>query len=313
MDAGTHERVASLFVAKARLCQCLKFHCSPSRLAFDDAMSSSSHSEALTSEICALVSTSQCLGHWQRSLPDNCKYLPGLATGTGRRAESQSAIFLSCAVLSMLSNTISVVLHRRWLTTTRRAPCSWPLEDDTLRRRQLDAARRISDVAGDIHARGLTTFVPTTAALAAVTSSAVVHVQELNSKTKANKDDALEGYRRCMRVLRSMQGASKAAEVARTALNHALVESLNVVRTLRSGDGHPPPASSLVPEHQALSSPKHDSTTVLTPLSFELDCALTSKDLVFADDARAHPGDMQVGLEGLGDSFTEQPLEYPVA
>lgn len=243
-DRGKRDRLALLCVAKAELCRCLRYY-APfhfSVFAENGAGGAAADAELLATSApdndAEFSSCLQGLLTWYGSLPDTCRHHPA-ASRVGEDDDA-SVVVLHGAVLHMIFYAALVGLHRACLASMLNRPGASPFEVEMSKNRMQHAAAQISDAADDLHTAGLDHLLPP-AGITVVVAAAVVHLLEVKGRIQVDRAKALEGYRRCLRALQSLQDMYVAADVAREAMEWGFLDDFpGLVEVLTASETEPP-------------------------------------------------------------------------
>ncbi|KAJ4263291.1 hypothetical protein NW762_006109 [Fusarium torreyae] len=159
----------------------------------------------------------QKMTNWRESLPNCCRYKAPSSI------ESISAIAVHHTVLHMLFQALMLLTHRSTLSVSQHGPnCTADEEEANVG--ILDAAIRISHMAGEVHETGLDSFLPASS-LSAVLPAIAVLLQKVGDGEQRQISICKEGFIRCLEVITVMENIYEPARLARDAITWAIPES----------------------------------------------------------------------------------------
>lgn len=214
-DVPHQRRLATMFIEKVKLCQCL------GRVLFAQYSPSNHNFGATDKTTITLVPReaseaevdrcSQKLDAWVSGLPKDAQFIPPKSQ---HLSEGEKVLLLHSAMLRMIYHATCSALHRpQALIFGRKAHSTskqtkWTI---TARQKMQDAAAGTTEIAHGLNRLGLTKFLPASG-LTVVLPAAVVHITNLTSSNPAVRDESTWNFCRCIEVLNKLKDIYPAAD-----------------------------------------------------------------------------------------------------
>ncbi|KAL1967802.1 hypothetical protein VTN77DRAFT_2491 [Rasamsonia byssochlamydoides] len=214
-DVSHQRRLATMFIEKVKLCQCLGrvlfAQYSPSNHNFG-----ATHKTTITlvpreASEAELDRCSQKLDAWVSGLPKDAQFIPPKGQHLN---EGEKILLLHSAMLRMIYYATCSALHRpQALIFGRKAhPTSKMMKWSTVSRQKMqDAAAGTTEIAHGLNRLGLTKFLPASG-LTVLLPAAVVHLTNLTSSNPAVRDESRWNFHRCVEVLNKLKDIYPAAD-----------------------------------------------------------------------------------------------------
>ncbi|KAM0276456.1 hypothetical protein ACHAQH_006721 [Verticillium albo-atrum] len=228
-DIAMQQELASMCVAKAKLCICISHMLKAQysvlirdKMRPDNTVNSTmmlfpnkklDNFESVTSVDLELMA-------WAEALPQTCQYRPltPLDVKNGR-----STLAVQRTLLHMVYYTTISALHRPQFlpSSPSQAPTASRQVQEMSRLRVRDAAMHITRMASELHQLRLEKFLPTTG-VTVILPAMIIHLLEMKNPVAQARDRASRGFRQCMRVMEKLREIYAAADYATGFLDAAL-------------------------------------------------------------------------------------------
>ncbi|KAM9884243.1 hypothetical protein VDGD_01318 [Verticillium dahliae] len=228
-DIAMQQELASMCVAKAKLCICISHMLKAQysvlirdKMRPDNTVNSTmmlfpnkklDNFESVTSVDLELMA-------WAEALPQNCQYRPltPLDVKNGR-----STLAVQRTLLHMVYYTTISALHRPQFlpSSPSQAPTASRQVQEMSRLRVRDAAMHITRMASELHHLRLEKFLPTTG-VTVILPAMIIHLLEMKNPIAQARDRASRGFKQCMRVMEKLREIYAAADYATGFLDAAL-------------------------------------------------------------------------------------------
>ena len=219
------------------------------------------------------------LTKWLERLPASCKYTKSTASEVEK---GRSTVVLQRTLLHMVYHTTVYALYRPHcsLPCRVRTPEVPMTVQDKSRLKVCGSASTITLLASELHHLRLDMFLPTTGATVIIAAMAT-HLLEMKSPLPEVQESAIQGYRRCSRVMNELRQTYAAAEYASTLMDTTFQEVM-IGLAARSASSPSPSSTdstsrSLGP---AIPSPPPDNAPYMTPAETMFSTAETCGDAV---------------------------------
>ncbi|KAJ5225050.1 hypothetical protein N7468_006275 [Penicillium chermesinum] len=213
-DRSHQKRLATMFIEKVKLCQCI------GRVLFAQYTPSQRQLGATDRTTVTLIPRQaseseftrcrQKLDSWLGGLPKEAQFIP--ASGNSQFRDGEDVLLLHGAMLRMLYHATSSALHRPWAANTTdqsKARVQWR---DTARSRMHEAATGITHIIQGLHNINLTRFLPQSG-VTVVLPAAVAHLSNSMSENPAIRESSLYNFHRCIHVLHCLKDMYPAANI----------------------------------------------------------------------------------------------------
>ncbi|KAM0573677.1 hypothetical protein ACHAP9_002116 [Verticillium nonalfalfae] len=228
-DIAMQQELASMCVAKAKLCICISHMLKAQysvlirdKMRPDNTVNSTmmlfpnkklDNFESVTSVDLELMA-------WAEALPQACQYRPltPLDVKNGR-----STLAVQRTLLHMVYYTTISALHRPQFlpSSPSQAPTASRQVQEMSRLRVRDAAMHITRMASELHHLRLEKFLPTTG-VTVILPAMIIHLLEMKNPIAQARDRASRGFKQCMRVMEKLREIYAAADYATGFLDAAL-------------------------------------------------------------------------------------------
>lgn len=229
-DITHQKRLASMFIEKVKLCQCigrvLFAQYSPSQRQFgatDRTTVTLVPRQASESEF---TRCSQKLDSWLSALPKDAQFIP---TSRSNFRDGEDVLLLHGAMLRMLYHATTSALHRPWAALSKEQSKSRVDRANTARTKMHDAAAGITHIIQGLNQLHLTRFLPQSG-LTVILPAAVAHLSNSMSDNPAVRESSMNSFQRCVQVLHCLKDIYPAA--------HTEFANLEAAIKLRSGNGN---------------------------------------------------------------------------
>ncbi|KAF5701109.1 cutinase transcription factor 1 beta [Fusarium mundagurra] len=219
-DSDSRSTLGRLFIELAGLCRLmdsfLQSYRSP-RIDDDDILLSCDYgtSESLNHRLDTIQKLSALkkqLTDWKNSLPQVSHYKSSTST------EFTSTIYLHYTVLHMTFQTLMLYTHRSTSIVAKQDRDYAGAEE--AKTGMIDAATKISNLAGDVIERGLCSFLPASI-LGGLVHATAICLQNARDKDEPRKQDSEEGLMQCLEVITIMEEIYEPAKMAKEAIERA--------------------------------------------------------------------------------------------
>lgn len=211
-DVSHQKRLATMFIEKVKLCQCigrvLFAQYAPSQRQFgatDRTTVTIVPRQASESEF---TRCSQKLDSWLSSLPKDAQFIP--ASKTNFR-DGEDVLLLHGAMLRMLFHATTSSLHRPWAANSKDPSKTGVEWRDAARKKMHDAAAGITHIIQGLNQLNLTRFLPQSG-VTVILPAAVAHLSNSMSDNPAVRESSISNFQRCIKVLHCLKDIYPAAE-----------------------------------------------------------------------------------------------------
>ena len=208
---ATQIKLATLCIAKARLCQCIG-HILSAHYVTLGAVSPGKDGNTLSTVMLfpkRLEQTDELqlcdreLVEWFQSLPTCCLYRK---LTPGNFDHSESSVIVQRALLHMVFLASVSALHRPYMLKSPETDSLrlWGMQQDISRKKVHEAARDIAKISFDLHNQNLDHYLPTSG-VAMLFPAIVIQLLNLKSRSDTVRVEALEMFGHCMQVVEKLQ------------------------------------------------------------------------------------------------------------
>ncbi|KAI1849559.1 hypothetical protein JX265_013624 [Neoarthrinium moseri] len=228
-DVLMQQQLASMCVAKAKLCLCISqmLKAQYSVLVRDTERPENTTNSTMMlhpkKQLDNLETVTECdlsLMAWAEQLPACCQYraLTQMDVRDGHRT-----IAVHRNLLHMVYYTTISALHRPQFlhASPLHAPTTSRQAQEMSRLKVRDAASQITRMAAELHQIKLEKFLPTTG-VTVILPAMIIHLLEMKNPLPHARDKAVRGFRQCMRVMERLRDIYAAADYAVAFLDAAL-------------------------------------------------------------------------------------------
>ncbi|CRL23322.1 Transcription factor, fungi [Penicillium camemberti] len=210
-DVSHQKRLATMFIEKVKLCQCigrvLFAQYTPSQRQFgatDRTTVTLVPRQASESEF---ARCGQKLDSWLSALPKDAQFIPK----SGKNFhDGEDVLLLHGAMLRMLYHATSSALHRPWtgpLKDQSKSRTDWR---NAARAKMNDAAAGITHIIQGLNHLNLTRFLPQSG-VTVILPAAVAHLTNTMSDDPAVRESSVDNFHRCIQVLHCLKDIYPAA------------------------------------------------------------------------------------------------------
>jgi hypothetical protein len=212
-DVSHQKRLATMFIEKAKLCQCigrvLFAQYAPSQRQFgatDRTTVTLIPRQASESEF---TRCSQKLDSWLSALPKDAQFIPA---SRNNFRDGEDVLLVHGAMLRMLYHATTSALHRPWATYSKDQSKSRLEWRNMARTKMQDAATGITHIIQGLNQLNLTRFLPQTG-VTVILPAAVAHLSNSMSDNPALRESSISNFHRCVQVLHGLKDIYPAAAV----------------------------------------------------------------------------------------------------
>jgi hypothetical protein len=210
-DVSHQKRLATMFIEKVKLCQCigrvLFAQYTPSQRQFgatDRTTVTLIPRQASESEF---ARCGQKLDSWLSALPKDAQFIP--KSGKDFH-DGEDVLLLHGAMLRMLYHATSSALHRPWATASKDQSKSRTEWRNAARTKMNDAAAGITHIIQGLNKLSLTRFLPQSG-VTVILPAAVAHLTNTMSDDPAVRESSVDNFHRCIQVLHCLKDIYPAA------------------------------------------------------------------------------------------------------
>lgn len=228
-DVLMQQQLASMCVAKAKLCLCISqmLKAQYSVLVRDSERAENTTNSTMMlhpkKQINNMENVTDCdisLMAWVEQLPACCQYraLTPMDVKDGYRT-----IAVQRNLLHMVYYTTISALHRPQFlhASPMHAPTTSRQAQEMSRMKVRDAASQITRMAAEMHQLRLERYLPTTG-VTVILPAMIIHLLEMKNPLIQARDKAVRGFRQCMKVMEKLRDIYSAADYAVAFLDAAL-------------------------------------------------------------------------------------------
>ncbi|KAK6189468.1 hypothetical protein LQW54_013239 [Pestalotiopsis sp. IQ-011] len=228
-DVLMQQQLASMCVAKAKLCLCISqmLKAQYSVLVRDSERAENTTNSTMMlhpkKQINNMENVTECdlsLMAWVEQLPACCQYraLTPMDVKDGYRT-----IAVQRNLLHMVYYTTISALHRPQFlhASPLHAPTTSRQAQEMSRMKVRDAASQITRMAAEMHQLRMERYLPTTG-VTVILPAMIIHLLEMKNPLIQARDKAVRGFRQCMKVMEKLRDIYSAADYAVAFLDAAL-------------------------------------------------------------------------------------------
>ncbi|RHZ67275.1 hypothetical protein CDV55_104358 [Aspergillus turcosus] len=211
-DVSHQKRLATMFIEKAKLCQCI------GRVLFAQYTTSQCQFGVTNRTTITLVPRqaseselarcSQTLDSWLSALPKDAQYIPASKTNF---KDGEDVLLLHGAMLRMLYHATISALNRPWAYSRDQSKSRLEIAK-TARSKMHDAALGITHIIQGLNQLDLTRFLPQSG-ITVIIPAAVAHLSNIMSNNPTVRETSLHHFQRCIHVLRGLKDLYPAADM----------------------------------------------------------------------------------------------------
>ncbi|PYI05686.1 hypothetical protein BO78DRAFT_370678 [Aspergillus sclerotiicarbonarius CBS 121057] len=213
-DASHQKRLATMFIEKAKLCQCigrvLFAQYTPSQCQFGVTTRTTISLVPRQASESELARCSQRLESWLSALPRDAQFIPASRTNFH---DGEDVLLLHGAMVRMLYHATTSALHRPWAFTSNKDQSKSRRElIQTAQSKMHDAAVGITHIIQGLNQLNLTRFLPQSG-VTVIIPAAVAHLTNSLSGNPATRETSIYNFQRCIQVLQGLQDIYPAADM----------------------------------------------------------------------------------------------------
>ncbi|KAJ5300471.1 uncharacterized protein N7443_005473 [Penicillium atrosanguineum] len=212
-DVSHQKRLATMFIEKAKLCQCI------GRVLFAQYAPSQRQLGATDRTTVTLVPRqaseseftrcTQKLDSWLSGLPKDAQFIP---QSKDNFRDGEDVLLLHGAMLRMLFHATTSALHRPWAAASKDQSKSRVEMRNTARTKMQDAAAGITHIIQGLNQLNLTRFLPQSG-VTVILPAAVAHLSNSMSDNPAIRESSISNFHRCIQVLHCLKDIYPAANI----------------------------------------------------------------------------------------------------
>ncbi|KAJ5121085.1 uncharacterized protein N7515_009046, partial [Penicillium bovifimosum] len=271
-DVSHQKRLATMFIEKVKLCQCI------GRVVFAQYTPSQRQFGTTTRTTVTLVPRQasesefarcgQKLESWLSALPKDAQYIP-----KSRKAfsDGEDVLLLHGAMLRMLYYATTSALHRPWTMASKDQSKSRSDWRNAARAKMNEAASGITQIIQGLNQLNLTRFLPQSG-VTVILPAAVAHLSNTMSDNPAVRESSVYNFHRCIQVLHCLKDIYPAADMEFANIEAAIKMQSGASSTFFQvmDYNNDAPATSLTtrkPSNVSISPPQADSIMSDTTVS----------------------------------------------
>lgn len=228
-DVLMQQQLASMCVAKAKLCLCISqmLKAQYSVLVRDAERAENTTNSTMMlhpkKQLDNLETVTECdlsLMAWAEQLPACCQYR-ALTALDGK--DGYKTIAIQRNLLHMVYYTTISALHRPQFlhASPMHAPTTSRQAQEMSRMKVRDAASQITRMAAEMHHLRIEKYLPTTG-VTVILPAMIIHLLEMKNPLTHAREKAVRGFRQCMKVMEKLRDIYAAADYAVAFLDAAL-------------------------------------------------------------------------------------------
>jgi hypothetical protein len=219
-DVSYQRRLATMFIEKVKLCQCLGrvlfAQYTPSNCSFGATQQTTITLVPRQASDAELERCSQRLDSWLSALPKDATFMPQPRQELG---DGENVLLLHSSMLRMTYHATCTALYRPRAASLSASKSATKMLT-TARQKMREAASDTADIVHGLNRLGLTKFLPSSS-LTVVTPAAVVHLTNLTSTNPHVRDESAWNFRQCIDVLNGLKDIYPAADYETACLQKA--------------------------------------------------------------------------------------------
>ncbi|KAL4917117.1 fungal-specific transcription factor domain-containing protein [Aspergillus aurantiobrunneus] len=261
-DASHQKRLATMFIEKAKLCQCigrvLFAQYTPSQYQFGLTTRTTINLVPRHASESELSRCSQRLESWVSALPRDAQFIPASKTNIN---DGEDVLLLHGAMIRMLYHATISALHRPWAYAPNKDQTKSRLElANAARAKMQDAAIGITHIIQGLNQLNLTRYLPQSG-VTVILPAAVAHLANSMSNDPTLRENSISNFQRCIHVLQGLKEIYPAAdmEVANIEAAVKAQSSTSALLKIMQFNGSPQPETQdLSRKTSFLSIPSHN-------------------------------------------------------
>jgi hypothetical protein len=212
-DVSHQKRLASMFIEKVKLCQCigrvLFAQYTPSQRQFGTTNKTTVTLVPRQASESEFARCGQKLESWLSALPKDAQYIPK----SGKTfCDGEDVLLLHGAMLRMLYHATTSALHRPWTMASKDQSKSRTNWRNAARVKMNEAASGITHIIQGLNQLNLTRFLPQSG-VTVILPAAVAHLSNTMSDNPAVRESSVYNFHRCIQVLHCLKDIYPAADM----------------------------------------------------------------------------------------------------
>lgn len=212
-DVSHQKRLATMFIEKAKLCQCigrvLFAQYTPSHRQFGTTNRATVTLIPRQASESEFTRCGQKLDSWLSALPKDAQYIPKSGKGF---CDGEDVLLLHGAMLRMLYHATTSALHRPWASASKDQSKLRADRCNASRIKMNEAAAGITHIIQGLNQLNLTRFLPQTG-VTCILPAAVAHLSNTMSENPAIRESSVNNFHRCIQVLHCLKDIYPAADM----------------------------------------------------------------------------------------------------
>ncbi|KAJ5734096.1 hypothetical protein N7493_002882 [Penicillium malachiteum] len=212
-DVSHQKRLATMFIEKVKLCQCigrvLFAQYAPSQHQFGSTDRTTVTLVPRQASESEFTRCNQKLDSWLGALPKDAQFIPA---SKSKFRDGEDVLLLHGAMLRMLYHATSSALHRPWAAHSKDQSKSRIEWRNIARTKMQEAASGITHIIQGLNQLNLTRFLPQSG-VTVILPAAVAHLSNSMSDNPAIRESSIYNFQRCIHVLHCLKDMYPAANV----------------------------------------------------------------------------------------------------
>ncbi|PYH42222.1 transcription factor domain-containing protein [Aspergillus saccharolyticus JOP 1030-1] len=213
-DISHQKRLATMFIEKAKLCQCigrvLFAQYSPSQYQFGVTTRTTTSLVPRQASESEVARCSQRLESWLSALPKDAQFVPASRTNIH---DGEDVLLLHGAMVRMLYHATTSALYRPWAFLPRKDQPKPRLDlINTAHTKMQDAVIGITHIIQGLNQLNLTRFLPQSG-VTVIIPAAVAHLTNSLSGNPSTRESSIHHFQRCIQVLQGLKDIYPAADM----------------------------------------------------------------------------------------------------
>lgn len=212
-DVSHQKRLATMFIEKTKLCQCigrvLFAQYTPSQRQFGTTNRATVTLVPRQASESEFARCGQKLESWLSALPKDAQYVP---TSGKPFCDGEDVLLLHAAMLRMLYHATTSALYRPWANNSKNHSKSRTDWRNAARIKMDEAAGGITTIIQTLNQLNLTRFMPQSG-VTVILPAAVAHLSNTMSDNPAVRESSVHNFQRCIQVLHCLKDIYPAADM----------------------------------------------------------------------------------------------------
>ncbi|KAJ5782099.1 hypothetical protein N7457_003873 [Penicillium paradoxum] len=212
-DVSHQKRLATMFIEKTKLCQCigrvLFAQYTPSQRQFGTTTRTTVTLVPRQASESEFTRCGQKLESWLSALPKDAQYIPNSGKSF---CDGEDVLLLHGAMLRMLYHATTSALHRPWTNASKDKSKSRTDRCNDSRTKMNEAAAGITHIMQGLNQLDLTRFLPQSG-VTVILPAVVAHLSNTMSDNPAVRESSVYNFHRCIQVLHCLKDIYPAADM----------------------------------------------------------------------------------------------------